>query len=285
MTSQITTSPQIVPDIPLRTGHRIPLVGLGTSRLRGLEAREAVAHALAAGYRLVDTAAQYANEASVGAGIRDSGVPRDQVVVTTKIAGGDQGYAPTRRAIEDSLRRLGLDYIDVLLVHWPNPSRGLAAPTWQAILEAVDRGQVVSPGVSNFLPDQIRGLVDRFGVWPAVNQIQVSPALPHREALAFHRAHDIVTEAWGPLGLRNGLLEEPALRRVAQRLGRAPAQVALRWGVEQGIVVIPRSTRPEHQRQNADLFGFALTDRDRADLAALERDPAEAWDPLTHEEW
>lgn len=276
------------PSIPVTTfrdGTEIPLIGLGTSSMKGTTAVEAVAGALREGYRLVDTAAQYGNEAAVGEGIRTSGVDRGEILLTTKVAGGDQGREAARRGVEESLRRFGLDHVDIVLIHWPNPSRGLAVETWQSLLELRAEGVISHAGVSNFLPAQLAELHAATGEWPEINQIQLSPALPRQESVAFHAEHGILTEAWGPLGGREGLSGQFALRRVAERHGVDPAQVSLRWAVDQGIVVIPKSTDPERRRRNADLSAVALDDEDRALLASLDLGERAAWDAREHEEW
>ena len=274
-----------IPTIDLRDGTALPLIGFGTSSMKGTAAVEAVASALASGYRLVDTAAQYGNEASVGAGVRESGVPREQVLVTTKIAGGDQGRDAARRGLEESARRLGDDVIDIALIHWPNPSRGLALDTWRTLLELREEGRVRHIGTSNFRPEQLEQLHDATGEWPEINQIQLSPALQRRDAVAFHRERGIVTQAWGPLGGREGLASQFALQRIAARHDATCAQVALRWAIDQGIVVIPKSTDPARQRANASLDHVVLDDDDRALLATLDLGEDAAWDSRTHEEW
>lgn len=274
-----------IPTTTFRDGSALPLVGFGTSGMKGTAAVDAVASALGAGYRLVDTAAQYGNEASVGQGIRDSGVPRDQVVLTTKVAGGDQGRDSARRGVEESLRRFGLDRIDIVLIHWPNPSRGLALETWETLLDLRREGLVSHAGVSNFRPDQLTALHEATGEWPEINQIQLSPALPRVAEVAFHDEHGILTEAWGPLGGREGLSSQFALRRIAERLGVETSQVSLRWAIDRGIVVIPKSTDPERQRRNATLADVHLSDEDRALLATLDLGEDAVWDSRVHEEW
>ncbi|OYN89398.1 aldo/keto reductase [Parenemella sanctibonifatiensis] len=273
-----------IPTTQLRDGTPIPLVGFGTSGMRGVDAAKAIAAALESGYRLIDTAAQYGNEAAVGEGVRLSGVPREEVLLTTKVAGGDQGKGSTRSGVEGSLRRLGVEYADLVLIHWPNPSRGLAVETWQELLELREEGLIAHVGVSNFLPDQLTELHEATGAWPEVNQIQLSPALPRQESLAFNNEHGIVTEGWGPLGGREGLADQFALQRVASKHGVTGSQVALRWAVDQGVVVIPKSANPERQRANAQL-DFALDDEDRQLLASLDLGEEHAWDSRTHEEW
>jgi 2,5-diketo-D-gluconate reductase A len=273
------------PTTTLPDGSTIPLIGFGTSGIKGTGAAEDIASALAGGYRLIDTAAQYGNEASVGEGIRRSDVDRGELVVTTKVAGGDQGREATRTGVAESARRLGLEQIDLVLIHWPNPSRGLALDTWRTLLDLRSEGLIAHAGVSNFRPEQLQALFDATGQWPEVNQIQLSPALARTEAVAFHREHGIVTEAWGPLGGREGLGEQFAIRKVAAKHGASTAQVALRWAVDQDIVVIPKSSSPERQQANLDLSGLTLDDADRELLATLDLGEDEAWDSRVHEEW
>ena len=274
-----------IPTTALADGTRIPLIGFGTSSLKGTDAVESIASALRSGYRLIDTAAQYGNEAAVGEGIRASGLDPEQALVTTKIAGGDQGREQARTGLRESLRRLGAESVFLTLIHWPNPSRGLAVETWRSLVEMKQEGLTAHIGVSNFRPEQIQELVDATGVWPEVNQIQLSPALQRPEAVAFHREHGIVTEAWGPLGGREGLSQQFALRKVAEKHGATGAQVSLRWAIDQDIVVIPKSSDPQRQIDNASLDYVALDDEDRALLASLDLGEKQAWDSREHEEW
>lgn len=274
-----------IPTTALADGTRIPLIGFGTSSLKGTDAVESIAAALRSGYRLIDTAAQYGNEAAVGEGIRASGLDPEQALVTTKIAGGDQGREQARTGLQESLRRLGAESVFLTLIHWPNPSRGLAVETWRTLVEMKQEGLTAHIGVSNFRPEQIQELVDATGVWPEVNQIQLSPALQRPEAVAFHREHGIVTEAWGPLGGREGLSQQFALRKVAEKHGATGAQVSLRWAIDQDIVVIPKSSDPQRQIDNASLDHVALDDEDRALLASLDLGEKQAWDSREHEEW
>ncbi|WP_058234439.1 aldo/keto reductase [Devriesea agamarum] len=287
MTTKSLSIPTLtLPDSAPGQGSReIPLIGFGTSSLKGTAAVDAVACALRSGYRLIDTASQYGNEASVGEGIRRSGIKREDVIVTTKVAGGDQGQEATPTAVRESLRRLGLDYIDILLIHWPNPSRGLAAQTWQAMLKLVDEGLVRIPGVSNFRPDQLTELHRASGVWPAMNQIQLSPALQRHDAVAFHAEHGIVTEAWGPLGGREGLSSQFVMKRLAAKYDASTAQIALRWAIDRNIVVIPKSTNPERQLANASLDHVRFDQSDLDLIATLDLGEEAAWDSREHEEW
>ncbi|MFC7458527.1 aldo/keto reductase [Brachybacterium sp. GCM10030267] len=274
-----------IPTTTLADGSPFPLVGFGTAGLRGADGCESIAAAIRAGYRLLDTAAQYGNEAAVGEAVRRSGVDADEVLVTTKIAGGDQGREAARTGYLESLRRLGLERAALVLIHWPNPSRGLALETWRTLIDLKEEGRALHIGVSNFRPEQLQELVDATGVWPEVNQIQLSPALQRREAVAFHREHGIVTEAWGPLGGRDGLGAQFALRKVADKHGVTTSQVSLRWAVDQDIVVIPKSSDPQRQLTNATLDQITLDDEDRELLATLDLGEKEAWDSREHEEW
>ena len=274
-----------IPQTALADGSPFPLIGFGTSSLRGVEGANAITSALQAGYRLVDTAAQYGNEAAVGDAIRRSGVDADEVLVTTKIAGGDQGRDAARAGFRESLRRLALPRTHLLLIHWPNPSRGLALETWRTLIDLKAEGLTEHIGVSNFLPEQLQELFDATGVWPEVNQIQLSPALPRQASLAFHREHGIQTEGWGPLGGRDGLGAQFALQSVARKHDVDPTQISLRWAVDQGVTVIPKSADPQRQITNATLDGIALDDEDRAKLASLDLGEDAAWDSREHEEW
>lgn len=281
----MTSTALSIPTTTLADGTDFPLIGFGTSSMKGVEGASAIAEALRAGYRLIDSAAQYGNEAAVGQGLRDSGVDPDQALVTTKIAGGDQGREAARQGFAESLRRLGLPSVALLLIHWPNPSRGLALDTWRTLIDLKEEGLAGHIGVSNFRPEQLQELFDATGVWPEVNQIQLSPALPRPSALAFHREQGIVTEAWGPLGGREGLGEQFALRRVAEKHGATTSQVTLRWIRDQGIIAIPRSSSPERRRQNAELDHLVLDDADRTLLASVDLGEEAAWDSREHEEW
>ena len=274
-----------IPTVPLLDGGSIPLVGTGTLFAKGSELADGLAECINDGYRLIDTAAQYANEVAVGEGIRRSSVPREEIFITTKVAGSDQGRGLTRHGLEDSLRRLNTDYVDLLLIHWPNPSRGLAVETWQEMLELHAEGLVKHVGVSNFLPHQLEELYQATGVWPVVDQIQLSPALARTEVRAFLAERGIVAEGWRPLGQAEHALDQIIVHTIAERHGVEPSQVVLRWAVQQGAVVIPASQHRQRWLSNADLFSFELTDQEMIDLATIDLGEAKAWDANTHEEW
>lgn len=277
--------PTVIPTVPLADGGQIPLVGIGSLLAKGNELATILGHIIADGYRLVDTAQQYANETAVGEAVKRSGVARAEVFITSKVAGAEQGKRYTRRSIEDSLRRLDTDYLDALLIHWPNPSRGLYVETWEEMLAAQAEGVVRHVGVSNFLPEHLTRLHEATGVWPVLNQIQLSVALPRTDLRAFHERHGIVTQAWRPLGGPEKLLDQIVVGRLAAKHGVSAGQIVLRWCVQQGIVVIPSSSRRERWRANADLFSFTLDESDMRDLAALDTGDLHVWDARTHEEW
>lgn len=226
--------------------------------------------ALEAGYRLIDTATLYGNEEGVGRAIADSGVPRDELFVTTKVWNSDQGFDSTLRAFDASLDRLGLPTVDLYLIHWPAPALGRYVETWRALERILADGRARAIGVSNFTVEHLRRLFDETDVVPAVNQVELHPGFTQDALRAFHAEHGIVTEAWSPIGRGQGLLEQPAVARVAQAHGRTPAQVVLRWHLQSGHVVIPKSVHADRIRENLDVFDFTLTDADMAALAAIE---------------
>jgi diketogulonate reductase-like aldo/keto reductase len=263
--------------LPLSNGVEIPALGLGVYRSRpGDETRAAVEAALELGYRHVDTARVYGNEADVGAALAASGIPRDAVFLTTKLWNDDHGYDATLRACDASLRRLGVERVDLYLVHWPVP--GLRRETWRAMERLLADGKARAIGVSNYTVRHLDELLARAKVPPAVNQVELSPFLQQRELVAYCRAHEIQVEAYGPL-VRAHRMDDPVVSRIARRHGRTPAQVLVRWCLEQEIVAIPKSVREERIRENADVFGFALDAEDLAALGALDEGYRTSWDP------
>jgi 2,5-diketo-D-gluconate reductase A len=265
-----------IPAIPLNTGATIPQVGLGTWPLDDAQAADAVAAGIEAGYRHVDTATKYGNEAGVGEGIRRSGIDREELFVTTKLDGQFQGSDRAIDGIRAALERLGTSYVDLLLIHWPLPARDEFVSTWRTFEKLHADGLARAIGVSNFKPAHLDRLIAETSVVPAVNQIQISPAITRLEQRAYDDAHGIVTQSWSPLGGGSGvrsLLSEPVIVEVADRLGRTPAQVVLRWHVQQGLVVIPKSSDPARLAQNLDLFSFELSPDDMASLATLDEGP------------
>ncbi|MEU1252300.1 aldo/keto reductase [Streptomyces chartreusis] len=273
--------------IPLHTlndGTTIPAIGLGTWPMDDAQAEQAVADALDLGYRLVDTATNYRNETGVGRGIAASGVPREEVVVTTKLPGRHHGYEETLASFEESRRRLDLAYVDLYLIHWPLPRVDKYVDSWRAMIKLRESGLVRSIGVSNFTPEHIERLERETGVLPSVNQIELHPLFPQDELRAFHEGKGIVTESWSPLGRGTDLLDDPVVRGIAETLKVTPGQVVLRWHTQLGALPIPKSADRERQRANLDIFGFEL---DATQMAAVA-DRAHrrlGGDPEVHEEF
>jgi len=274
------------PTYALNDGRTIPAIGFGTYPLRGSEGVEAVVSAIEVGYRLIDTAVNYDNEASVGEAIRRCAVPRDELFVTSKLPGRHHGYADAIASTEESLERLGLDYLDLHLIHWPNPSVDLYVDAWRALVEVQKRGLVRSIGVSNFTRAHLDRIIADSGVVPAVNQIELHPAFPQPEMRAAHAELGVLTEAWSPLGKRAAPYGEPVVVAAAERLGVTPAQVILRWHVEIGSVPIPKSATASRQAENLDVFGFSLTAGEVEAISGLGRPDARLFggDPDVHEE-
>jgi diketogulonate reductase-like aldo/keto reductase len=262
--------------VTLPGGVEMPVLGLGVWQTgAGEETRTAVKAAIAAGYRLVDTARVYQNETDVGAAVRESGVARERIFLTTKLWNSDHGYDRTLRACDQSLARLGLEQVDLYLVHWPAPGR---SETWRAMERLLADGKVRAIGVSNYTVRHLEELLGECRIAPAVNQVEFSPFLFQRALLEFCRSHRIQLEAYGPL-VRGQRMEHPTLARVAERHGRTPAQVLIRWGIQHELVTIPKSARPARIVENADVFGFALDAEDMRALDALDEGLRTSWDP------
>jgi diketogulonate reductase-like aldo/keto reductase len=259
-----------VPFIKLNNGAAMPQLGFGVWQVPDAEAEHAVRTALDAGYRSIDTAAVYENERGTGRAVASCGIPRDELFVTTKLWNSHQGYDATLRAFDASLSTLGLDYVDLYLIHWPMPGRDLYVETWKAFEKICTDGRAKTVGVSNFLPEHLRRLMDESSVVPAVNQIELHPQLPQTAARAFHEEHGIATEAWSPLGQGKGLLDEPVVVEIARKHGRTPAQVVLRWHLQLGNVVIPKSVTPSRIRENIEVFDLRLDEEDLAAFATLD---------------
>jgi 2,5-diketo-D-gluconate reductase A len=268
-----------VPTVRLANGVEMPILGFGTWPLDDREAERMVAAALDAGYRLIDTAEEYGNESGVGRAIRASGVDPAELFVTTKFNRRWHGVEEVQQAWSNSVERLGLDRVDLLLIHWPNPQHGRYVDAWRGLLRLLEDGKVRAIGVSNFTPTHLQRLLDETGIAPHVNQIQLNPRLPRAEGRRFHEAHGIVTESWAPIGSGRDLLREPMIARIAQEHGKTPAQVVLRWHVQLGLVAIPRTSKPERLEENRDLFDFELTPEDLDRIATLDRHGAGALDP------
>lgn len=265
----------------------LPDIGFGTVHLDGAAGVEAITSAIHTGYRLIDTAYNYENEGAVGVALRQSGVPREDLFVTSKLAGRYQARELGRPRIEESLYRLNVDYLDLLLIHWPNPRKNLYVEAWQTLIEARDAGLVHHIGVSNFLPEHIQRLERETGELPAVNQIELHPYFPQVEQVDFHQEHGIATEAWSPLSSGRGLVEEPLLIDIGQRHGIGAGEVALAWHHSRGIIPIPRSSNPGRQRSNLESITIKLSDEETRAITALGRPDGRIkdQDPAVYEEF
>ena len=264
----------LAPLIELNDGHFIPQLGLGTWPLDDDQAATAVVQALEAGYRHIDTAVKYGNERGVGNGIRAGGVDRGELFITTKLDGQFQGEEKAAEGLEGSLRRLGLDYVDLLLIHWPLPARDEYVSTWRTFERLQSEGKIRSIGVSNFKPAHLERLMAETDVVPAVNQIQLSPAITRSAEREFHREHGIVTESYSPLGGSGAdLLSAPILTQLGEKHGKTPGQLVLRWHIQQGLVTIPKTANPDRMSENMDVFDFTLDPQDLAELAILDDGP------------
>ncbi|MFF9168035.1 MULTISPECIES: aldo/keto reductase [unclassified Streptomyces] len=274
-----------IPTYTLNDGMVIPALGLGTWPMDDALAEQAVRGALGLGYRLVDTAANYGNETGVGRGLAGSGVPREEVVVTTKLPGRHHGYEETLASFEESRRRLGVEYVDLYLIHWPNPRVDKYVDSWRAMIKLREDGLVRSIGVSNFTPEHIRRLEKETGVLPSVNQIELHPLFPQPELRRFHTDRGIVTESWSPLGRGSHLLDDPRIADLARKYGVSPGQVVLRWHVQLGALPVPKSADHERQRDNLDVFGFELDAEEMAAVGHHSSPRRLGGDPEVHEEF
>jgi 2,5-diketo-D-gluconate reductase A len=268
------------PRVELVDGHAMPQVGFGVFQIPPRDTAAAVRHALRTGYRAVDTAAAYGNEPEVGEAVRDSGLEREAVFVTTKLWNADHGRDTASRAFEDSLARLDLGHVDLYLIHWPVPQRNRYVESWQALTELQAGGRARSIGVSNFEVDHLERIIDATGVVPAVNQVELHPRFQQPELRRFHTEHGIATQAWSPLA-QSAVLDDPAVTELAEANGRTPAQVVLRWHLQLGNAVIPKSATPERIEENFDIFDFTLDDEAMRSLEGLDAGERIGPDPAT----
>jgi 2,5-diketo-D-gluconate reductase A len=259
-----------VPTVTLSNGAVLPRVGLGTSPMNDADAERAVVQALEVGYRLVDTAENYRNEVGVGRALKSSGVAREELFVTSKFNKRWHSVEGARTAFEASAEKLGLEYLDLLLIHWPNPDQDRYVDAWRGLIELREAGLVRAIGTSNFKPAHLQRLIDETGIAPEVNQVQLSPMWTKQAERAFHAAHNIVTEAWSPLGKGTDLLDHTVVTTAAKAHDKTPAQVVLRWEVQQDVVPIPKSANRERLEQNLAIFDFELTDDEMTVLSALD---------------
>jgi 2,5-diketo-D-gluconate reductase A len=273
-------APSVNPRVALNDGNSIPQVGLGVWQTPPDDTERAVTAALQSGYRHIDTAAAYQNEVETGRALAGAGVPRDEVFLVTKLWNSDQGYDATLAAFEASLNRLDVDYLDLYLIHWPVPAKNAYVDTFKAFAHLRDQGRIRSIGVSNFEPEHLTILIDTTGIVPAVNQIELHPLLPQRELREVHARYGIATEAWSPLG-QGSLLADPAITGIAAQHGKSPAQVLIRWHIQLGNIVIPKSVNPERIASNFDVFDFELSEQDLASIASLENGTRLGPDPRT----
>lgn len=259
-----------VPSLRLNDGHSIPQIGLGTASLNDETVASVIVTAIEAGYRHIDTAYRYGNQRGVGKGVKASGIAREELFITTKLDGEFQGNDRAIAGLDECLKQLDMDYVDLLLIHWPLPQRNEYISTWKTFEKLRESGKVRSIGVSNFKPAHLDRLLAETTVRPVANQIQLSPRITRPEHVQYDRAHDIVTVAWSPLGQGKDLLNEPLLASIGAKYGKTPAQVVLRWDIELGIVTIPRSSNPARLAQNLDIFDFSLTPDEVAAISALD---------------
>jgi len=263
------------PTVTLLHGAEMPRLGLGTSPMDDGVTEQAVATAIGLGYRLVDTAENYGNERGVGRGLKASGVPRDELFVTTKFNKRWHGVELAAEACQRSTDRLGLDYVDLLLIHWPNPQQDRYVQAWRGLVRLLEDGRVRAIGTSNFKPAHLDRIIAETGVVPDVNQIQLSPTVTRDSARDYHAGHGIVTQSWSPIGgQRNDVLREPVVAEVAERHGRTPAQIVLRWHMELGLAAVPKSSDPVRLKQNLDIFDFSLSADEVAAISALDQGDA-----------
>lgn len=255
----------------LSDGYKVPKVGFGTDKMKGADGIRRMEMALNNGYRLLDTAFNYENEGTVGRAIRNSSVPRDQITIASKLPGRHHAYQAALDTIEESVLRTGLDYIDLYLIHWPNPKQEKYLEAWQALIDAQKTGLVRSIGVSNFLPEHIERLEKETGVLPVINQIELHPYFNQAEQRAYNASKGIVTQAWSPLGRDNASTKEDIILEIANKYGKSPAQIVLRWDIEQNVLPIPKSTHVGRQAENLAVFDFSLTTEEIEKINSISR--------------
>lgn len=275
-----------VPEKVLNDGVKVPAIGFGTAWIKGAAGVKILTNAIDAGYRLIDSAFNYENEGAVGQAVRLSAVPREELVICSKLPGRHHAYKEALETIEESLYRGGLDYYDLYLIHWPNPKVDLYVEAWQAMIEAKKRGYIRSIGVSNFLPEHNDRLVKETGVAPSINQIELHPYFNQQEQLAQDAKYGIVAESWSPLGRGHSMLSNEVIGSIAAAHGKTPTQVILRWHVQLGAIPIPRASSLAHQKENLDIFSFKLSEAEMQVISGFSRADGRLWDqdPAIYEE-
>lgn len=272
---------QLSPSIILRDGNKMPQLGLGVWQVPDEGAVQSVSEAIRCGYRAIDTAAIYRNEHGVGQAIKNCGLDRQELFITTKLWNDDQGYDRSMRAIDSSLQKLGLEYVDLYLVHWPSPKRGLYQESWKALIEIKKSGRAKSIGVSNFMIEHLQEIIDATGEVPVLNQVELHPRFQQKDLRAFHEKHDIKTQSWSPLG-QGAMLKDPLIQEIAQKYGKTPAQIVIRWHLQNKLIVIPKSVTPARIRENFDVFNFTLESADFERIQNMDDPNGRAsWHPLT----
>ncbi|RIW28927.1 aldo/keto reductase [Bacillus salacetis] len=276
-----------VPEITLNDGNRIPVMGLGTYKLKGNQGAASIQHAINNGYRLIDSAYNYENEGTVGEAVRRTSVPREQLKITSKLPGRYHGYDDAVTTIQESLYRANLDYYDLYIIHWPNPKREQYVDAWQALIDAKKWGLVRSIGVSNFLPEHLKRLEEETGVMPSINQIELHPFFNQEEQRKWHEENGIVTESWSPLYRASEVFQNETLKELALKYDKSISQVVLRWHYQLGAVSIPKSSSPARQLENLSIFDFSLEKEDMETIAGLSREDGRLndQDPAVYEEF
>jgi Aldo/keto reductases, related to diketogulonate reductase len=276
-----------IPEITLNDGLTLPAVGFGTYKLNGTAGVNTILSAIDTGYRLLDTAFNYENEGAVGEAVRRSSVPREQLRITSKLPGRHHAYHEALETIQESLFRAGLDYYDLYLVHWPNPSKDLYVEAWQALIDAKKWGLIRSIGVCNFLPEHLERIIKETGVTPSVDQVELHPYFNQEKQRAWDKEHGIVTESWSPLARANKLLRDATIKKIADAHEKSIPQIILRWHVQLGALPLPKSSSPKRQLDNLSVFDFSLTDDEMQTIAGLSRPDGRTFDqdPAKYEEF
>ncbi|TGB00370.1 aldo/keto reductase [Sporolactobacillus shoreae] len=276
-----------IPEITLNDGLTLPAIGFGTYKLNGAAGVNSIVSAIDTGYRLLDSAFNYENEGALGEAIRRSSVPREQLRITSKLPGRHHSYDEALTTIQESLYRAGLDYYDLYLIHWPNPSKDLYVEAWKALIDAKKWGLIRSIGVCNFLPEHLERIIDETGVTPSVNQVELHPYFSQEKQRAWDQEHGILTESWSPLGRANNLLQDQAILKIAENHHKSIPQIILRWHFQLGALPLPKSSSPKRQAENLFVFDFELSESEMQTIASLSRPDGRTFDqdPARYEEF